>query len=431
MIRPRLRILAAAVVGLAVGPWIGLASADDVQVNAYTTGDQRSPAVAVDAEGNAVVVWGSDGSSGNDTSAASVQAQLYDGDGAPMGDEFQVNTYTTGNQHYPSVARMASGEFIIVWGSDGSSGDDNSIASIQGQRFAADGAPVGGEFQVNDHTTGAQFHSSVAVDAKGDFVVAWLSASSPGNDTSGSSVQGRRFASSGLPIDSQFQINTYTTFDQRNVDLAMADAGEFVVVWRARDFDDGDYLYYSIHARRYASDGSPAGPNFGVNSYSTLDQFTPAVSMDSAGNFVVVWSSYYLYGQRFAADGSQLGDQFEIELDHFSRSYPVVAMNAGGEFIVTWHDYDSDGTDTSSRHVRAKRYDSFGNLIAGPFQVNTYTPNRQQYAEVAIDDAGDFVIVWESKGSSATDADGYSIQRTAGALIFADGFESGDTSAWR
>ncbi len=432
MIKPRHRMAIAALIWLACGPSIGTASADDLQVNAYTTGDQRFPSVAVDAEGNAVVVWGSDGSSGTDASDTSVQARLYAADGSPLAGEFQVNTYTTGDQRFPAVARMATGEFIVVWSSDGSSGTDASGSSIQGKRYAADGSPVGLEFQVNDFTTGGQGSPSVTVDADGDFVVAWLSSDSPGDDTSGLSVQGRRFASSGLPAGGQFQVNTYTTFDQRSPEVAVADAGEFVVVWRARDSDPSGYIYYSIHAQRYASDGSPAGPQFGVNSYTTASQFSPSVSMDSAGNFVVVWSYYYLYGQRFAADGSPIGDQLDVDDDSWPHGYPSVAMNAGGEFVVVWHDNDPYGTDTWGWRVNAKRYNSSGTLIDGPFQINTYTTDQQRYPAVAIDAAGDFVVAWESVGSSGTDADGHSIQRTASAqLIFADGFESGDTSAWQ
>jgi hypothetical protein len=61
----------------------------ELQVNSYTTSDQRFPAVASDASGNFVVAWHSIGSSGTDTSGFSVQAQRYDGffrDGFETGD---------------------------------------------------------------------------------------------------------------------------------------------------------------------------------------------------------------------------------------------------------------------------------------------------------------------------------------------------------
>jgi hypothetical protein len=70
----------------------------------------------------------------------------------------------------PSVAVDANGDFVVVWSSDGQDGDSYGI---YGQRFDASGIPQGAEFLVNTHTTDAQSQPSVAMDADGDFVVVW------------------------------------------------------------------------------------------------------------------------------------------------------------------------------------------------------------------------------------------------------------------
>jgi len=108
--------------------------------------------------------------------------------GAPAGPEVQVNTYTTGQQRIPSIGVDADGNFVVVWGSAGSSGSDNSLFSIQGQRYDASGTTVGTEFQVNTYTTNTQFLPEVALDSDGDFVVVWHSGGSAGSDTSGTSI---------------------------------------------------------------------------------------------------------------------------------------------------------------------------------------------------------------------------------------------------
>jgi hypothetical protein len=54
----------------------------------------------------------------------------------PEGAQFQVNTYTTINQGYPSVATDADRDLVVIWQSSGSSGTDTSGYSIQGQRFS-------------------------------------------------------------------------------------------------------------------------------------------------------------------------------------------------------------------------------------------------------------------------------------------------------
>jgi hypothetical protein len=54
-----------------------------------------------------------------------------------VGGEFQVNSYTTNGQTLPAVAVDGSGDFVVVWTSYGSSGDDASGFSIQGQTYTA------------------------------------------------------------------------------------------------------------------------------------------------------------------------------------------------------------------------------------------------------------------------------------------------------
>ncbi|MGB5575677.1 MAG: hypothetical protein WBO69_20085 [Thermoanaerobaculia bacterium] len=125
--------------------------------------------------------------------AGSTQAQAPD----PIGEEFQVNSYTTSWQVYPAVAVEPQGDFVVVWMSDGSYGTDTSGYSIQAQRYGANGAPVGGEFQVNAYTTNFQGTPAVAVEPQGDFVVVWESDGSYGTDTSSSSIQGQLYGANG------------------------------------------------------------------------------------------------------------------------------------------------------------------------------------------------------------------------------------------
>jgi hypothetical protein len=60
----------------------------------------------------------------------------------PVGSEFQVNTYTTQRQKHPAVAANAGGDFVVVWGSNGSSGSDTSFYSVQSQRYLPEPSAV-------------------------------------------------------------------------------------------------------------------------------------------------------------------------------------------------------------------------------------------------------------------------------------------------
>ena len=102
-----------------------------------------------------------------------IAARLDAAPGDPVGVEFQVNTYTTDRQSDPSVAPDGAGGFVVVWESPASDGDTDDDG-IRARRFDAAGTPVGGEFQVNTYTTGDQFLPTVI--ANGDTVgIPWNS----------------------------------------------------------------------------------------------------------------------------------------------------------------------------------------------------------------------------------------------------------------
>ena len=86
------------------------------------------------------------------------------------------------------MAADADGDFVVVWSSNN---QDGSLAGVFGQRYTSAGAAVGAEFQVNTYTTSQQRCPAVAADADGDFVVVWESLR-PGRGFDG--VFGQRFA---------------------------------------------------------------------------------------------------------------------------------------------------------------------------------------------------------------------------------------------
>src|SRR2546423_1494815 len=90
----------------------------------------------------------------------------------PVGGEFRVNSYTTSVQRSGKAAFDAAGDFVVVWQSSGQDGDGYGIYA---QRYSSAGVPQGGEFRANTSTTGHQAGPAVAMDAAGDFVIAWNS----------------------------------------------------------------------------------------------------------------------------------------------------------------------------------------------------------------------------------------------------------------
>ena len=73
-----------------------------------------------------------------------------------------------------------------------------------------------GEFQVNSYTTDFQMNAVVAFDPDGEFTVVWASY---GQDGSNNGIFARRFNAAGAALASEFQVNSYSTGDQRYPDL--------------------------------------------------------------------------------------------------------------------------------------------------------------------------------------------------------------------
>ncbi|MCA8944878.1 MAG: hypothetical protein KDB29_01495, partial [Planctomycetes bacterium] len=348
-------------------------------------------AVAVDDAGGFIVVWSSylqDGS-GN-----GVFAQRYSAAGATIGNEFQVNTWTTGDQHYANVAVDSDGDFVVVWQGSGSGGGGSDIYA---QLFSKSGAAVGGEFRVNASAYFACGHSSVAMDDQGNFVIVWTSSGSQDGD--GDGVFGRRFAANGAAQGSEFQVNTSTTDDQKTPVAAMDNDGDFVVCWRSEAQSSS-----GVYAQRYSNIGATIGAEFKVGATTSTGQLSPSVAMDADGDFVVAWetggsaSTRGAWLQRYDNTGASVGSETRANTTPTSSSYKLdvaVAMDAAGNYTACWGTLSSSGLGYD---VLAQRYSNTGATIGSEFVVNSVTTNDQKWPAVAAAPNGNIVGVWSSDG---------------------------------
>ena len=145
-------------------------------VNSTTADTQRFPAVAIAPGGDFVIAWDS---LNQDGTGYGVYAQRYNAAGAAQGSEFVVNTFTTSDQQYPVVASDIAGNFVIAWQSH--SQDAAFSVGVYAQAYAASGATIGSQFRVNTTTTSDQSYPSIAMDREGDFVVVWTDYQLDGN----------------------------------------------------------------------------------------------------------------------------------------------------------------------------------------------------------------------------------------------------------
>jgi lysophospholipase L1-like esterase len=187
----------------------------ETRANATTAGDQTLASVAALTAGGYIVSWTS---TGQDGSGAGVYFQRYDVNGDPVGGETRANTTTAGDQSRPGMSALANGGFVITWQS---SGQDGSGTGIYGQRYDALGQPVGVEFRVNTFTSGDQTDPVVVGLYDGGFAVSWTTDL---QDTDGKGISAQRFFPDGTPFGPQVRLNFNVAGDQFQ-DTALAGEG--------------------------------------------------------------------------------------------------------------------------------------------------------------------------------------------------------------
>jgi len=158
-------------------------------------------------------------------------------------------------------------------------------------------------------------------------------------------------------------LNTVTALDQTETATAstLATTGNVflhVTVWThqasATDTD--------IHARLFDSGGVGPAQDI-VVANTTKPESEPAVSMDAAGNWVVVWTvtlptgNHDLFAAQFDAAGNRRhGGNFALATSSFSDHEADVACSPKGNFVVTFtRDQSATNSDVLARLYRDDR----------------------------------------------------------------------------
>lgn len=201
----------------------------------------------------------------------------------------------------------------------------------------------------------------------------------------------------------EFQVNVLAANSPTQPAIAMDLAGNFAVVWRRYTAGySGEIL-----GRLFDANGQAQSGEFRINTTTEGNQKEPSVAMDSAGNFVVVWQGpgaegydEDIFAQRFDPNGQRLEDEgeFIVNSSGFGRQLaPNAAINASGAFVVVWESAN-DPENARDVSIYARQYDSSGTPAEPEFKVSESTTCRDP--DVAMDQTGDFVIVWTHDSST-------------------------------
>jgi hypothetical protein len=363
---------------------------------------QQAPAVAGTPSGAFATFW--QGAATSDSRG--LLARFFSNKGQPRSAERLVNKNLAAEQYDAAAVADAKNNYVVAW-----SEVDQGNSDVLVQRYKSTGAAIGTAIRVNvdnpaDPEPAADYAPALATTANGGFVVTWVRFIPPGATTPGTDpeVWARVFDSAGKALGNPVKVSTglvkgsapdvcippgagamivWSSIDERRpfepslegvslrqlttagglvgtvekvVVKPLADTssvsvacskkgGVFAVAYeldQAGVTDESD-----VYVQRFGKTGGAAGAPIRVNTVLDGRQKTPAISYDTAGNFVVVWSSSLssagaILGRRFNSAGAPLSTAFTVhQTDQVSKRPTVPDVShagSGGGFVVVWQE---------------------------------------------------------------------------------------------
>jgi hypothetical protein len=287
-----------------------------------------------------------------------------------------------------------------------SSAGQDTLNGIEQVQFSDGVVTLGeNETRVNTTTASLQYQPAIAALADGGYVVTWTSY---GQDGSGEGVYAQRYAANGSAVGAETRINTTTADAQYQSSVAALVDGGYVVTWTSFGQDGSTY---GVYAQRYAADGSAVGAEARINTTTASSQIQSAIAALADGGYVVTWTSFGqdgsgngIYAQNYAADGSAVGAETRINTTTASnQQLSKIATLADGSYVITWASLGQDG---SGYGVYAQRYAGDGSAVGTETRINSTTAGEQNQPTIAALADGGYVITWTSFGQ---DGSGYGV----------------------
>ncbi|MEW6536397.1 MAG: hypothetical protein AB1454_12365 [Candidatus Auribacterota bacterium] len=349
----------------------------ELLVSSSTGGEQYDPAVAYNGT-HYLVVW-------DNLPDDAIQAQLFNRNGAKVGAEFTVASYSN-DIDFVNIG-ISGTDFIVSWDSYGQDGDGYGIYA---QRVDETGGLQGSLFRVNTYTASSQTGSSVR-DGDSAYCAVW---SSWNQDGSQNGIYGQLYTTQGEKVGAEFRVNMFTANTQTNAVISH-DGSNYLIVWQTY----GQQHEYDIYARLLSDTGAFIDEEFLVNSYTTAYQIGPAIA-SIGGSSLITWmcsvqdgSGYGIFGRIVDNDGSFITGEFQINTGTLNaQTNPAVAACASS-YVVCWRSYEQDGCGVYSQHI-----DLNGNKVGNEQRVNSL--NSTDLADIDVaSDGNRFFTVWQQGGN--------------------------------
>jgi hypothetical protein len=312
-----------------------------VPIETVNVGDALDPQIAIDPQGNALVVWSQDG----DATAATrndIWANRYNVAAGTWGIAGFIETNDLGGASSPQIAMDPNGNALAVWYQY----DGSSVNDIWANHYLL-GAGWAGTTLIEAGTGSAEV-PQIAVDAIGNGLAVWQQW-----DGTQYSIWANRFAVGTGSWGTAELVETDNFGPASHPQVAFDNYGNAVAVWQQNTVTG-----INIWANRYTSSqiigwDTPAiveTGNTGVADY-------PQVAFDASGNALAVWQKNdgarnNIWANRYAAASGTWGIAGLIETDNSgSAETPQIAIDANGNALAVWDQFDG-----SHYNIWANRY---------------------------------------------------------------------------
>ncbi|MDO9234575.1 MAG: Ig-like domain-containing protein [Aquabacterium sp.] len=334
----------------------------EMQQNDTTTWESP-PVIETLADGRWVAVWCKNGLS-DDTKSMTVQARIFNADGTPSTDEFQVGQWAvdgTDGFDVPAmtVNQLAGGQVVVgyvrSWVEAGGAEPVFSVFDPHAPGQAVSVIRQDIEMQQSD-TTSVESPPVIEALSDGRFVAIWCKNGTSDNIKS-MTVQARIFNADGSASTDEFQVGHWAVdgtdgYDVPNMTVHQLTGGQ-VVVGYVRSYAEagGDEPVFSVF--------DPNAPGQAVSfirqdiemqqNDTTGWESPPVIEALADGRFMAVWSkdglsddikSMTVQARIFNADGSPSTDEFRVGTasvdgwDGFNVPTMTINQLAGGQVVV-------------------------------------------------------------------------------------------------
>ena len=321
-------------------------------------------------------------------------------------NDFPVSDVTNTSVYRPALASAPSGSYAVTWGDEryGNTNRANGAGNIFGRIIGSNGVPITANFRVDDivpntyYTDYWVFFSSPLFLPSGRLVVVWHVNGASGiagiqsNDvyyTAFDGTTGTRLAA-GVQLN---KVGSATGGPATRPNVAFRPPSTFLAVYEySKNGNNIGGTLVDINS------GAQNGDAFEMSDNAFNSRIYPHVA--SNGNYsVVVWTdgrtdtqvgdvySERIVGNALASTNVKVNDDPAGGYNQYAR----VAMDAQGNYVVVWIDTRSN----SGGDLYAQRFDAQGNRIGANFKLTKSNSKFHEYPPgISMKSDGSFVVAW-------------------------------------